>query len=665
VAGSPLWVAPAGHDDWPGTERRPLATLQAALSRAPQGHIVLAPGTYGLSAPIVLDGANAGLVLEGAGQGQTVLSGAAVITPFEQVGPDLWRAHVSMAVSRVWMGDRPVSSARIPAQGWHFIREDTIDERGPLSAAPAELSHRAFHPERADMQILEQLSAADLAGVVVTLWHSWEVSKHRIARIDGQHNLLYLSDDAPWAIHEFGRVQRYQLDNVPGMVEPAGTWYRSGADWIYYRPAAGQDMRRTSLVASGLAHLVEIHGTQGIIIRNLQFSFAGAGVAPDTFTSNQAASTVDAAIVVDDTRDIRFEQVTISHTGGYAIWFRRGCHYSAIRSSLIEDLGAGGIRIGETETVPAHGHDTTGIVVDNDIIRGGGRLYPGSVGVLIGRSGGNRVTHNDIRDFYYTGISVGWQWDYGVSPAVNNLIESNHVHQIGQAQLSDMAGIYTLGESPGTVVRGNVIHDVTGYPGGAGAWGLYADQASSQIVFENNLVYRTTSGGFHENFGRDNVVRGNVLAFGRDGQLELTKAEAHRSLTLLGNAVLAERATFFRGDWRQATARIDHNTYFDVSSGPPTWLGMDFAAWRKLGFDENSTYADPGFVDAAAGDFRLRPGSLWKWSGKSPIGGAGVYGSERWRAIASEVDRGSDSILVSAQDGSPGSNIGPNGPARQ
>jgi Right handed beta helix region len=637
VENSTVWVSPSGRDDGPGTAEHPLATLTAALARAPAGHIILAPGSYQLSSPLALNQHNSGLVLEGSDKGQTILSGGTPIGAFERVTPNLWRARTSVQASRVWLGEKSLPSAKIPTDYWHYITEETANEHDAASRAPADLSHRAFHPDPADMAILSKLSQEDLAGVVVTLWHSWEITKHRISRIDSKGNMVYLSDDSPWAILEFGDVQRYQLDNVPGLADPAGTWYR-GHGWIYYQPAAGQDMNRVTLTASGPAQVATIQGAQNITLRNIQFSFSGVSLDPGSFKSNQAASPVDAAIIIDDAKDVHLQHVTISHTSGYAIWFRRNCQNSSIEANLMEDLGAGGVRIGETAAGPVPGHETTNILVDNNIIRHGGRLYPSAVGVLIGNSGGNRVTHNEIHDLYYSGISVGWKWDYSASPAVNNIIESNHVHLIGQQQLADMAGIYTLGESAGTVVRGNIIHDVTGYPGGAGAWGIYADQGSSGIVFENNLVFRTTSGGFHENFGKDNVVRGNVLAFGQDGQVELTKSEAHRSLTFSGNVVISDGAPFFRGDWQKAIADIDGNTYFDISGKTPTWVGQNFAGWKQLGFDRNSTLADPGILDASAGDFRLKSGSRWSWNGASPIGVAGVYGDKQWVALSHDGD---------------------------
>jgi Right handed beta helix region len=631
-----LWVAQAGSDSAAGTAASPLATIERALARDPSGHIIIGPGTYEIAKPIVLDARNTGAIIEGSKVGKVVISGAIRISGFVRLNGTTWRARSNGPVKRLWVNGRPAGVTRIPARFWHYITEPTGDAAGPDLGAAKSTARRMFHPESADMTQLAKLDDDELARVIVVLWHSWEISRHRIERIDVARNLVVLAKPAPWPMLEFGDTQRYQLENVPTTGLEPGTWYQSADNFIYYRPRPGENLARVEVLASGPAQLLQIRDTQNIVVRNLQFSYAGVGLDPGDYISEQAGSVLDSAILVDDASDIRLDRLTVSHVAGYAVWFRNHCRNSQLVQSLLEDLGGGGVRIGETGVSPPAARRTSSIMVDNNVIRRGGRLFPGSVGILVGHSSHNQVSHNDISDFYYSGISVGWTWAYDQDSESDNVIERNRIHQLGQGFLSDLGAIYTLGELSGSAIRGNLVFDVTAYPySRAGAWGLYADAASSNILFEGNVVYRTTSGGFHENFGRDNLVKDNVFALGQDAQVELTKAEAHRSLTLTHNAIVTDGVPFFRGDWRHAHAELDHNLYFDLSGHPPFWISStNFSDWQTLGFDRNSRYSDPGFSDPPRGDFHTRSGAPWVWQGNPPFVDAGVYGTKAWRAIA-------------------------------
>jgi phenylacetate-CoA oxygenase PaaJ subunit len=126
---------------------------------------------------------------------------------------------------------------------------------------------------------------------------------------------------------------------------------------------------------------------------------------------------------------------------------------------------------------------------------------------------------------------------------VNNLLIN-----IGQGVLSDLGGIYTLGESPGTVISGNVMHEVRPYQGyGAGAWGMYNDEATTGVLWENNVVVGTDSGGYLLHYGRNNTVRSNLLAYGDRSEVRVTKTDPLTKLAFNNNLLIPKNTAPFVG----------------------------------------------------------------------------------------------------------------------
>jgi parallel beta-helix repeat protein len=306
------------------------------------------------------------------------------------------------------------------------------------------------------------------------------------------------------------------------------------------------------------------------------------------------------------------ENCAVSHVGGYAIDFGRGCKDNRIVRCEVTDIGAGGIRIGETSLRKDEADKTTGNEVTDCHIHDLGICFPAGVAIWVGHSSKNTFAHNHIHDTYYSGFSIGWSWGYGPSGAQENVIEYNDVHHIGRGMLADMGGIYTLGTCTGTVIRNNVFHDV--WSSTYGGWAIYFDEGSTGVVAENNVAYRCKSNGFHQHYGKNNTLRNNIFALSQEAQIARTRKEDHFTLTFERNIVYWKEGKLLSGNWEGNQFRWEKNLFWN----PAGTKGLP-EKWKEQGLDKDSVIADPMFADPDKGDFTLKPDSPALKLGFQPI----------------------------------------------
>ncbi len=624
-------VSPRGSDKSSGTAEEPFATLGRAqqalheLRRVPKQtdqacDVIVHGGTYRLTQPLVFTAEDSGteknpVVISAAPGEAPVFSGGRQIEGWREVdvaGRRLWAAQIPEVAAGKWyfhqlfINGQRRTRARHPNVGFSKVA-DLLDPKNPDHHKGGQNRFRYLPGDIVPCENPEDLD--------VVMFHLWVDVRMAVATIDDREHTATFVKPSRRTLEDGAKPARYYLENGLELLDSPGEWYLNRkTGLLYYWPVAGENMTSAEVIAPVLTTLVRFDGNpelaknvNDLTLRGLTFSHAEWWLARDNPGDIQAAQSVPGAVVGSGMTRCTLDGCTVSHVSNYGIQLAKGCQQCRIAGCELRDLGAGGVKIGETIISTQQPLQTFGNTISDCHIHDGGQTFHQAVGIWVGQSTYNTIAHNHIHDFYYTGISLGWTWGYGPAMCDHNTVEFNHVHDLGKEWLSDMGGIYTLGKQTGTVIRNNVFHDIAGQA--YGGWGIYFDEGSAGILAENNLVYRTTHGGFHQHYGQENIVRNNIFALGRDQQIQRTKLEEHPSFTFERNIVYFAGGKLLHGQWEKPRVAFDHNLYWRTDGREIRFDKLSLKQWQKEHQDEHSRIADPLFVNAPAGDFRLDPHS--------------------------------------------------------
>lgn len=664
-----LYVVPPakGKAEQDGSKRHPFISIvqarDAIRSAKESGNtdpwtVYLSKGVHPISKTIKFEPADSGtaespVIYIGKGK-QTVLSGGIQINGWKESESGYWSADIPkdetgtpLYFESLYVNDRRAVRSRFPDNGF-LTPQNTKQTVHTNRATKVKYAKASIQAKDGELDLLKRVDAKELKFAQVIVHHKWDTTRRIIAGFNPEDGTIMTQGGLwkPW--NKWAKSSMYYLENVRSAFDQPGEWFYDGVNSkILYRPLPGEKLKKSTFTVARPGLIALIHFTGNIknkeFVKHIRFEdmaisytdsprrkdqiakaafpkeFTGAldKPGPTQFEPMQAAARTESAIFADGAHNITFENCELSHIGEYGIWFRSGCIGNRIQNCRILDLGAGGIRIGapgsEGAKPPPAGVSTNTSawcsshnVIDNCIIRSGGRFHASGVAVWIGSSSDNQVTHNDISDFFYTGVSIGWVWGYSGSFAQRNSVCWNRIYNIGQKALGDMGGVYTLGTSFGTKVCNNVIFDIDSYT--YGGWGLYTDEGSEGILMENNLVYNTKDGSFHQHYGRNNVIRNNILCNSREYQVAATRKEKHCSFIFERNIVYWDEGPAFKPHTTEKNIEWKDNIWF-MKSGAIDFEGKTFDEWQKSGKDTKGCEADPLFKNVADLDFRLKPES--------------------------------------------------------
>jgi len=516
-----IFVAPNGKDSNPGTRESPLAT-PAAAQKAVRRLIVAglkAPvtvmfrgGTYRLEAPLAFGpedspGGQFSVAYVAAPGEKVVFCGGRPIAPWKPAQGGLWTAMASGVKEGKWyfrslfVNGRRATRARSP-------NRDAPEPCWQLKSAALSKDLKQY-----TLSLAPGLVAAwrNLSDVEVVVAGNWEINRKRLASVDEKSGVVLLAPPHAQG-HEAirpGPDRWCHFENALEMLDQPGEWYLDRTTGLLtYWPLPGEDMSTAEVIAPALSCLLEVTGAADRPVRNvhfqgIQFQHTDWPLPAIGYMGIQAChhvsqehwskpwSVIPGAIRWQHVEDSSIEDGSVCHLGGSGIQLGPKCRGNLIQGMHLFDVAGNGIMIGGPND-PAQA--PVGNRASNNHVHACGVEYYGAVGIWVGFARDTIVSHNLVHDLPYTGISVGWQWNPSPTACKQNRVEYNHIYNV-MNRLCDGGGIYTLGFQPGTVIRGNHIHEVhrSRYAQGAPNNGMFIDEGSKGFLFEDNVIYSTAA----------------------------------------------------------------------------------------------------------------------------------------------------------------------------
>ncbi len=300
------------------------------------------------------------------------------------------------------------------------------------------------------------------------------------------------------------------IENAYELLDQPGEWYyNKSTGYIYYKPLRGEIMQTAYAVIPIAESLLEGHGSidkplENITFEGITFQY-GTWLAPNSNEGFTEAvknhlnpdwdKRVPANITFTFAKGINLIKNNFLHLGATGIILGQGVQNTNITGNQIFDISATGIEVGDVQWQPTT--DTRiqndNIKVENNFIHKIGAEYYGGPGIITLNTKNSTLSHNEITDVSYDGISSGW-WLLDKNPnySENNKIQYNLVYDYMKQQF-DGGGIYINAWQKNTLVSDNVVRDQFEWDkqssSNQGNGGIYLDSGSRYYTITRNIVF--------------------------------------------------------------------------------------------------------------------------------------------------------------------------------
>lgn len=587
-----FYVSPQGNDNWSGLRPDPsngdgpfqsLDAASRAVRRARAAadepcriEVLLRGGVYQLNQPWLLTSLDGGFPrqenrrkkthpvvwsayenetpvvsggrrIEGPWKTETVNGCEVMVTKLDAVQSGKWN------FKQLWVNGERRSRPSLPKKGVRTVNRTFDADYSGAFCSHLKNGSRRFGFEKGEFSA----DWRNLKDIEIAFFGWWIGLRCGLEAVDESANTAWLDRNSAIRLEwSPGDGVDYRVENIFEALTEPGEWYLDRPTGkLYYYPMPGENVETAEIVAPWLEHIALIERTGHIRLEGITFAHNEWKQPPHSAMRDQSAVESSGAVLVTQSEEVTFSRCRIEHCGAYGLEIKDDSSVVEFLDGVIQDLGAGGIKIW-------HGCRRN-VIADTEIAHGG-HIYASGCGIIGGKTTGNRIEHCDIHHFYYTGISLGWTWGYHESDSYGNIVEWNHIHDIGLGRLSDMGGIYLLGHAAGTRLRYNHIHDISCRR--YGGWCIYTDEGSTDVLVESNLCYNANRTAYNQHYGARNTIRNNILAYGGDSVISYGKPEDHLGLIFESNILLSKDTPILRDAtkdrWTPEQVRFDGNLYW-------------------------------------------------------------------------------------------------------
>lgn len=475
--------------------------------------IELGAGRYRMRSPLTLTTKDSGhnghtIYWQGPNMGRAVLDGGMKIRGWTEIDSQrhLWRAFLPPDAYSLQLFINGVRAVRARHYGCASPSQCTYTPTGLTNNG--KILNNLSHP-------------GDVVAVFAVRWRDFHCGIEKINRDDivmrqpCWHNTIVDSVKNGWSNASPKGKPFKGVDWFENAYEFLGTPGQFYIDRrrhvIYYVPRSGEDMRAADVEMPVAEHLLLMQGSQAeyvhdIELKNISFEHAGwnyeehsdgyvplqagylvTGVRNDLPDNGEGLVRIPSAVEVSGGEHIRFVSDRFAGLGAAGIVLAGGTRDSAIQNSIFDDLSGGAIFVGDTIAAPKKPRERSGDnLVSRNRITNIAREYRDNVAIMGGFNDGLIIDHNTVREIPYTGISVGWGWNYeGTGDVQRDIhIRSNRISRF-MLTLHDGGAIYTQAQSPGSDVMENYID----FRGSNIGNGIYLDERSRKYDVCGNVVW--------------------------------------------------------------------------------------------------------------------------------------------------------------------------------